>query len=261
MNERDTLQLFSQEVQPSAEPEIQAEPQAPDPAGEFEELIRGKYKEQYQSRVQDTIHKRLRSSRETVEKYQRLTPALKLLSEHYGIAADDVGALAKAVESDDTFYRRQAQQRGLDVNQLRAFRALEQENAQLRYQYRQQAEQATLRQKMGLWAAQAEEAKKLYPDLDMNTECAEPRFRKLLLQGLDVQTAYLVVHRQELLQKAAEAGQQMMANHYMTQTARPSENGTSGQSAAVSRYDVAAMSRADRETIRRRAARGERIRL
>ena len=207
--------------------------------------------------MQDTIHRRLRSSRETVEKFNALTPALKVLSDHYGLDGTDMGALCKAVEADDTFYRKEAQQRGLDVAQLRAFRALEQENARLH----QQENRQRLDRQMDVWAAQAEAARQVYPDLDMNTECREPRFRQLLMQGLDVQSAYLVVHRDELLKGAADAGKQMLASHLMGSAARPSENGTSGQSAAVSRYDVSAMSRSDREAIRKRAARGERIRL
>lgn len=230
---------------------------APDLTGEFDQLIQGKYKEQYHAKVQDTIHRRLRSSRETVEKFNTLTPALKVLSDHYGLDGTDMAALCKAVEGDDTFYQKEAAQRGLPVDQLRAFRALEQENAALR----QQESRARWDHQMGLWDQQAKQAREVYPDLDMNTECADPQFRRLLLQGLDVQTAYLVVHRQELMKQAADAGKQMLASHLAGAAARPSENGTTSQSASVSRFDVAAMTKKDREAIRRRAARGERIRL
>lgn len=263
MKHFDLLQLFAEgAAAPGAEggavtPDAAQPEAAPDLTGEFEQLIQGKYKEQYHAKVQDTIHRRLRSSRETVEKFNTLSPALKVLSDHYGLDGTDMEKLARAVEGDDTFFRGEAQKRGMDVNQLRAFRALEQENAALR----QQESRARWDHQMGLWDQQAKQARDVYPDLDMNTECNNPQFRQLLMQGLDVETAYLVVHRQELMKSAADAGRQMLASHIMSGAARPSENGTSGQSAAVSRYDVASMSKADREAIRKRAARGERIRL
>lgn len=260
----DLLQLFAEGAAGGAgaeggavAPDAAPPEAAPDLTGEFDQLIQGKYKEQYHAKVQDTIHRRLRSSRETVEKFNTLSPALKVLSDHYGLDGSDMEALCRAVEGDDTFYQKQAQQRGLDVAQLRAFRALEQENAALR----QQEHRARWDQQMGIWQQQAEQARKVYPDLDMNAECAEPRFRQLLMQGLDVETAYLVIHRDAIMKDAADAGRQMLATHLAGTAPRPSENGTAARSAAVSRFDVAAMSKADREAIRKRAAQGERIRL
>jgi len=261
------LQLFSEgAAAPAAEgtgdTTAPAQPEAaPDPGAEFDALIRGKYKDQYAARVQDTIHKRLRSSRETVEKFNTLTPALKLLSEHYGTADGDMAALARAVEADNSFYQRQAEQRGLDVKHMRAIRALEQENAALKNNQYQHLSQLHARRQYDIWSQQADEAKTTYPELDMNIECQNPRFRSLLRSGLDVETAYLVMHKDRLLQQAADSAQQMLANKLMASPNRPSENGTSGQSAAVTRYDVASMSRSDRENIRKRAARGERIRF
>ena len=252
------LQLFAEETAASVEdtgvtPADAAQENPSDPGAEFESLIKGKYKEQYDSRVQDTVRKRLRSSHETVEKFNALMPMLDLLGQHYGVGSEDVRALAKAVEGDDTFYRKQAQAQGMEPDQLRAIRALEQENAGLK--------QAAARQQFyrmaDVWKMQAENVKKEYPDFDMNTECRNPRFRQLLLSGVDVDTAYLVLHRDAVVQSA----RQMVASAVAAGAARPSENGTQGQSGAVSRFDVAAMTRKDREAIRRRAARGEQIRL
>ena len=58
---------------------------APDPNAEFEELIKGKYKSQYDAKMQDTIQKRLKSSKETVDKFNALSPTLELLAKKYGV--------------------------------------------------------------------------------------------------------------------------------------------------------------------------------
>lgn len=260
------LQLFAEAEAAPAESTgvtpVAAAPETPaDPSAEFESLIKGKFKEQYDTRVQDTVRKRLRSSHETVEKFHALTPALGLLAEHYGLDPADTQAIARAVEADDAFYRTEAQRRGLDVGSFKALRALQQENQNLRTAARDQHRQQYLLRQCTAWKQQAEAAKETYPDLDMNIECQNPRFRQLLGSGLDVASAYLLVHRDALLESAAQSGRQMMVNNLLATGSRPSENGASGQSAAVLRSDVASMSKSDRENIRRRAARGERIRL
>jgi len=232
-----------------------------DPNAEFEALIRGKYKEQYSARVQDTIHKRLKGSRETAERLQTLTPALNLLAQHYGVDAGDAAALARAVEGDDSFFRSEAQRRGMDVSALRSLRALEQENAMLRSYRQQQNLHSHAQRQYAVWSEQADAAKETYPEFDMNVESQNPKFRQLLHAGLDVESAYLLLHREEILERNAREVEQRIAGRMMTAATRPSENGTAAQSGAVTRSDVASMSRADREAIRRRAARGERIRF
>ena len=260
------LQLFAEaEAVPAEAPGVTPVDAAPettaDRNAEFESLIKGKYKEQYDTRVQDTVRKRLRSSHETVEKFQSLTPALALLAEHYGIDPADTQAIARAVEGDNAFYQAQAQRQGVDVRSMKALRALQQENQNLRNEAQHQHRQQYLLRQCAAWKQQAEEAKNTYPDLNMNTECQNPRFRQLLSSGLDVASAYLLVHREAVLEAAAQSGRQMMVNNLLATGTRPSENGTTGASAAVLRTDVASMSKSDRESIRRRAARGERIRL
>ena len=52
---------------------------ADDRAARFEELIKGEFKDLYDARMQDTIQRRLKSSKDTVDKYNALTPILDLL--------------------------------------------------------------------------------------------------------------------------------------------------------------------------------------
>ena len=59
--------------------------QQPDRNAEFEKLIKGEYKDLYDARMQDTIQKRLKGSKETVDKYNALSPTLELLAKKYGI--------------------------------------------------------------------------------------------------------------------------------------------------------------------------------
>ncbi len=232
---------------------------------EFEELIRGKYKEQYGKRVQNTVQQRLKGTRETEDRLNAMNPLMDLLSARYGVKADDTEGLIKALEGDDAFFEQAAQDHNMDAKDYRKMLQLQSENNRLRSQQEQQFRQEQMDKQYAMWEQQAEEARKLYPNLDMNVEAQNPQFRSLLMSGIDVKTAYKVLHDDEittqLLQHQAKEVEQKLSNKIAAGNARPAENGSSGQSAAVIKADPSKWTRADREEVRRRAARGERIYL
>ena len=97
----------------------------------LEALITGEYKDLYAQRMQDTVQKRLKNSKETVDKYNALTPTLEILAKKYGVDATDVEALNKAIEEDDSYFEEEALEKGITVEQLKEIRKMERENADL----------------------------------------------------------------------------------------------------------------------------------
>ena len=237
----------------------------PDLNAEFEGLIKGKYKDQYDARVQDTIQKRLKGQKETVDKYNALTPTLELLAKKYGVDASDIAGLTKAIEDDDSYYEQEAMENGMTVQQLKEFKKMQRENAELRNQMQEQQRQENANRLYATWMNQAEEAKKVYPSFDMKTEMNNPEFLKLLRSNVDVRTAYEVTHKDEIISGAmqftAKTVEQKLTNKIMANGARPSENGMNSQGAAVVKSDVSQLSKEDRAEIIRRVARGEKIRF
>ena len=254
-------------IQEDAAPaaEVQKPTEAPDLNAEFEKLIKGQYKEQYDARVQDTIQKRLKGSKETVDKYNALTPTLELLAKKYGVDATDVAALTKAIEEDDSFFEEEALAKGLTVQQLKEYRKMERENANLKAQMQEQQTKENANKLYAGWMNQAEEAKKVYPSFDLKTEMNNPKFLELLRSNIDVRTAYEVMHKDEIISGAmqftAKTVEQKIANKIAANGSRPSENGMRSQSAAVVKSDVSQLSKADRAEIIRRVQRGEKIRF
>ena len=120
-----------EESAPAAEVQKTTEAQT-DLNAEFEKLIKGQYKEQYDSRVQDTIRNRLKGTKETVDKYNALTPTLEILANKYGVDATDIEALNKAIQEDDAFFEEEALKRGMSVQDYKAIRQMERENAELK---------------------------------------------------------------------------------------------------------------------------------
>ena len=233
---------------------------------EFEKLIKGEFKDLYDARVQDTIQKRLKSTKETVEKYEALSPMLEMLSKKYGVDASDAAALNKAIEEDDSYYEDEAVERGMSVQQLKEIRKMERENADLKKQMQEKATREKADQLYSAWLNQAEQIKTIYPSFNLEAELHNREFADLLrIPGVDVRTAYELVHKDEIIagamQFTAKTVEQTLANKIMANGARPNENGMSSQSAAVVKSDVSALSKADRQEIIRRVARGEKIRF
>ena len=245
---------------------VQEEPTAViDRNAEFEKLIKGEWKDEYDARVQDTIQKRLKSSKETVDKYNALTPTLEMLAKKYGVDAGDIESLNKAIQEDDSYYEEEALEKGITVQQLKEIRKMERENAELKAQMEEAQRQENGKKLYAAWMQQAEETKKVYPSFDIQTEMNNPKFLELLRSNIDVRTAYEVTHKDEIIQGAmqftAQTVESKLAKKIASNGARPAENGMSSQSAAVVKSDVSQLSKADRAEIIRRVQRGEKIRF
>ena len=245
---------------------VQEEPTAViDRNAEFEKLIKGEWKDEYDARVQDTIQKRLKSSKETVDKYNALTPTLEMLAKKYGVDIGDIESLNKAIQEDDSYYEEEALEKGITVQQLKEIRKMERENAELKAQMEEAQRQENGKKLYATWMQQAEEAKKVYPSFDIQIEMNNPKFVDLLRSNIDVRTAYEVLHKDEIIPAAmqftAQAVESKLAKKIAANGVRPSENGMSSQSAAVVKSDVSQLSKADRAEIIRRVQRGEKIRF
>ena len=229
----------------------------------FEELIKGEYKDLYDARVQDTITKRLKGNEATVQKYNSLAPVLDLLAGKYGVDVNDVDALSKAIEDDETFYEDEALEKGLTVQQVKEIRKMQRENAALKAQMDAQKNQEAANALYAAWMQQAEQVKGVYPGFDLATELQSEQFRALLRSNVPVQTAYEVVHKDEILPAAmhftAQKIQEKTLNNVRAGQRRPSEGAMAGQGAVSIKSDVSQLTKADREEIARRVARGERI--
>ena len=239
--------------------------ETPDRTKEFEKLIKGEYKDLYDAKVQDTIQKRLKSTRETVEKYEALTPTLEMLAKKYGVDVADIKALNQAIEEDDSYYEDEALEKGISVQQLKEIRKMERENSELKRQMQEQESRENANRLYQKWMEQAKQVKAVYPSFDLSTEMQNPKFIDLLRANIDLRTAYEVLNNDKIIPAAmqftAKQVEQKMTNKIIANGARPSENGITSQSASLTKSDVSQLTKADRQEIARRVARGEKIRF
>ncbi len=155
---------------------------------------------------------------------------LGIAAERYGVPRGDIAALERAV-SEDLQYRRQ---------------------------------NADMAARLAVWRAQSAQVSELYPDFDLNGSLADRRFFSLVYRGIDLQTAYEITHRDEIISAAmAYAVKEMKRRGALNEAAasdRPRE-GALVSGSAVPDSGAKTLSRKQRGELIRRAERGERVTL
>lgn len=253
------VQYGKQESAPAAGEKSSAEERN----SRFEELIKGEFKDLYDARVQNTIRERLKGNEATVQKYNALAPVLDLLAGKYGVDAGDIDALSKAIEEDETFYEDEALEKGLTVQQVKEIRKMQRENAALKAQVEEKSRKENADATYAAWMQQAEALKQVYPSFDFATEAQNEQFRRLLQSGIPLQTAFEVIHKDEIIpaamQYTAKQVEAKVANNVRAGQKRPAEGAAGGRSAVQVKSDPSKFTKADMDEIARRVARGERI--
>lgn len=256
--------IQDEEEPPVAEAERE-ETAAPGREKTFENLIKGEYKDLYDRRVRDAIEKRFKGERESAERLKALAPTMEMLEKKYGVKAGDLEALNRAIEEDTGYYEDEAARTGIPVEQLKQMRHMEKENQQLRQTMDELRARESAERVYRSWLEQEKAAQQIYPQFSLEAELGDDQFVRLLRSGVDVKTAYEVLHKDEIIpaamQYAAKTAEQKVVNKIRANGARPVENGVQDQSASLVKQDVSQLTKADRDEIIRRVERGEKIRF
>lgn len=250
-------------------------PKTTDRKAEFDKLMQGDYKDLFEQKLADARKQGEDSMRGDAERYRQLSPLLEILGRKHGITPDysgnfDLNKLSAAVKAeDDNYWAEEALRTGEDKDVLKQKHEREQlvarlqrENASLREAEQRRLGEERARKTYAMWTDQAAKAKNVYPSLDLNKELAgNPKFGELLRAGVDVKTAFEVIHKDEIMPAAmgyaAQHVEQKLGAKIAAQAARPRENG--GNSPVQVKTDVSSLTRAERREIAKRVARGERI--
>lgn len=243
------------------------------PEESFDELINGKFKADFDKRVQGIVQNRLRASKANEEQLGKLQPIADMLAERYG--TDDPDALMQALADDKALYEAEAVDKGIPVDLLMQTKQLERKQKMLDRQQHEIAQRNQAEQEYANLLQQAAALKAVNPAFDLDAEMANPAFGRMVLQppmgsGIPMESAYYAIHHKEIeaaqrqqhmqvTQYAVAQTQQKVANAIAAGQRRPSENGATGASPAINKADPRSLTRADREEIRRRVRNGERI--
>lgn len=231
----------------------------------FEDLIKGDYKKDFDNKVHKIIGAKTAAIKSLQESMEKLNPVLELVASRYGLKTDDVDGLLNALEHDNSLYEQEAVERGMTVDQLRELKRIERENSILKRQLETNRRNTETDRIYNEWMQQTDEMKEIYPNFDFIEEAKNDDFAKLLKNGIDVRTAYEVIHRDEILEgaMAATAAQvrRSVANNIQSNGNRAAENGTGNNGGVIYKRDAKAFTKEDRKRIAELVARGERIEL
>lgn len=239
--------------------------QTADLDAEFNELIKGKFKNQYGKHVQNAINNRFKNyddNRQTIDAYQQATAPLYML---YGLEQGDVEGLAQAIEDDEDLYAHAAEEEGLTAKKFKENMKLRIEaeaGRNMRDEYMRQMRQ---QQMFAQWDREAAELQKTVPNFDLSEELKNEMFCGALDRGYDVQMAFNIAHMQDILsgamQQSAQESKQQTVDNFKTRAARPPENGAKRQASVTRKIDPSKFTDNDIDEILRRVDKGEKIYL
>lgn len=229
----------------------------------FKAMVEGEYKDIYAEEQQRMMQRHLRQTKGLEDNLSAQKPILDLLMQRYQVQDGDLGKLQQALEADNSYFERAAEQAGMTVEQFKAMQKLERESAELhKLRQRQQGEEQ-MRRQLEQWYLEGEQVKEVYPNFNLKTEVENRDFLALLKAGIPMKQAYELMHMEEIkanaARTAAQTAEEQVAARIREKGERPGENGTSAQGAVLVKADVKKLTRAERAEMARRAAQGERI--
>lgn len=254
----------------AAQAQVQQQPaNVPDAQGQgtqeetFDSLIRGRYKQDFDSAVQKVVKQRVRGLNQYKGQAEAMAPIIDQLGALYGIDTSDprktdFAALAQRFSADERLYSAEAMEKGMSADALKKEYAGRAENTAMR----RQLQEYQMREAFaGIQADFARDVTARY-GADFETEMQNPDFARLMGAGVPPKTAYEVIHQQEIAQAQAQLVANQARENVMrtiqAQGARPKEIG-SGAAGGENVPMKTHWSRAEVEDMRRRAARGERV--
>lgn len=258
----------------AAEPEAEAdalkqdeEQQKPAKRQTFDELLKNdpEYQREMQKRIDNAINRRFAKAKAAEERSSKLQPMLNMLATKYGIEAGNDDALIEAINGDQELIEQQAMDMGMEPDAYREYQRIKAENEAFKKAEEERQRQAQIESAYKEWQQQALEAQRIYPGLDLAVESRNEQFVQLLGAGINVRTAYEVVHQDEiqrgLINRAAADAQKETLAKIASKQGRPRENAAGKTQAATVRTDVTKFTTKDFDEILRRAARGDKIRF
>lgn len=240
---------------------------AADTQESFDDLIKGKYKADFEKKIQSILQPRLKTANENKATLDKLNGVMPLLNQKFGL--DDKSTLEdliNKVQDDDSLYEDEALKMGVSTSVVRDMHKLQRERDAALQAQQQSIEDARMQQHFESLSRQAEALKQVFPNFDLMTELqSSPEFMRLTSPEVNIplETAYRAIHAREIESGAmaygAQRAAQQVAASVKANGQRPVENGMGGQAGTVVGMDPSKMTKKDIENIKARIRRGEQI--
>lgn len=217
---------------------------------EFENLIKGKYKDLYDRRVKgivsDRMHNRDNEIAELKLKAESTDKILKVLSLKYPqVDGNDHEALLKAVENDEDVWQQQAMDGGMTIEEAKRQYTEQQKNGAMQQELEQLRREKAAGELDTRLQRLASSTRQTYPDFDLQQEIENPKFCAALDfiaqrnearnkdsgkndEIFDLTYAYELAHADEIrnstINKVSKAAISAVTKNITANGSRPAEN-------------------------------------
>ena len=229
----------------------------------FEELIKGKYKKDFNERVKGIVEKRMKNVKDHDDALKAQLPIMDFLARKYNIDTSDgidAGKILEALEGDTSMYEQEAAEMGMDVETYQNFRKVQLENDRFRQSEKQRQEEEANAKRWGEIVQESEKIKDIYPDFDLDEEMENPNYAQMVAMGIDPLVAFQAVHNDEIMagtvSTIARGVEKKVVNSVKANKKRPVENGISPTNRTVVKSDPTKLSKEDIDEITRQAENG-----
>lgn len=249
---------------------------------EFEKLIKGKYKNVYQNRVQSLVKDRLSTKDKQISDMQKKESTgnqiFALIANKYNVQPDDLDGLLKAVTEDKDLFAEKALAAGVTTEEARNdFFNQQKTNAQEEELETLRREKAARELDTHLRSIAAETMKE-FPNFNLEEEFQNSSFRTALDfiaqqrneqnektgrndEIYDLTTAYKMAHfdelQKDLVKRSSSAAISAAAQSIQSGARRPTENAVKKSGTTTQRKSVEDMSDAEFDAFYEKVRRGE----
>lgn len=224
----------------------------------------GRYEKEYNAALQKAVRGRLRGAEAQKQQMEKLLPIVSWIGQIYGMDTSDMSkvdldALGEKLSQDNRWYEQEAAQEGLPVDAMRRIKNAERENARLKQESAQMRAEEEQRQRFAALQESFAEVRQRYPQADLSAELGNRAFMSLLTAGFDPMQAYEAAHYRDLQQAAMQYGMQRTVAQVQANGMRPQEGALGSPAGRETKIDPRKLTPQQREEIRKRVDRGERI--
>lgn len=189
---------------------------------EFDRLINGRFKDKFTKKTQAIIDKRFKQTKELEAYKEKTAPLIEGLMEKYNIPSGEENRLLEMELSSEVTPVPEKAPEG----------------------------EAKIKNQVARWLQESVALKEQMPEFDLRRELKQHKeLGKLLLGGIDVKTAYEMVHREEIISDAmaytADRVRKQVVDNIQAKGMRPLENGASSQGAVLTAVDVNSLTSQD----------------
>lgn len=228
---------------------------------EFDEAVKGKYKDVFAKRTQRIINQRFRAAKTTEERLSKAQPILDTLIERY--KTDDLGKIDELMQKDADLWRGDSDTEGLTDEQAAEMRRLKRVERGVKRAEAAASEEQARAARLEQLGQEASALKAKYPAFDIRREMDNAEFVGLVQKGISMESAFKAVHFDEFMGGVVQRTEQQTADAVVANVrargARPAENGAKKSSGVVRKTDPATFTREERAEIRRRITEGEKF--